>query len=93
MRPLLAPRHECHDCQGPIVFLRLDTGSVIPLDPMPNQRGNVDAMRIGQQLHGHVISAAKPHEDRYTRMIPHAATCPERKGPAPAQPTPDLPLF
>lgn len=94
MRPLLTPRTECKECANPIVFARLDTGKLIPLDPMPNDRGNVAVMRIGNQLHGYVISAKHPHTDaRYQRAIPHAATCPERKGPAKASPDPDPVLF
>ena len=44
MRPLLPPRTECKECANPIVFARLDTGRLIPLDPMPNPRGNVAVM-------------------------------------------------
>ena len=93
-RPLLPPRAECKECANPIVFARLDTGKLIPLDPMPTGRGNVAVMKIGNQLHGYVISAAHPFQDaRYQRAMPHAATCPDRKGPEKAKPEPDPSLF
>lgn len=96
-RPPVPPRHECRDCAAPIVFARLDSGKAIPLDPMPNPRGNVACQLIAGRLHGHVLSETRPYPygnlTDAVRMTPHAATCPERKGPAKAKPVPDAPLF
>lgn len=85
---------DCRECCDPIVFVQLDTGKRIPCNPIPNERGNVAARVIGHNLHGFVITADKQPGPFYTfRMLPHFATCTERKGPEPAKPVPDDPLF
>lgn len=93
-RPLLHQYAECNECCNPILFVQLDTGKRIPVDPMPNTRGNVAAMRIGNNLHGYVVQrGVLTISDRYTLHMPHAATCPERPGPAAPKTSPDSPLF
>ena len=95
-RPLLSRYAECSECCNPILFVLLNTGKRIPVDPMPNPRGNVAAMRIGHNLHGFVLSATHPdHRAPYVLHMPHHATCPERPGPKAAKPArePDPSLF
>ena len=94
-RPLLSRYAECSECCNPILFVILNTGKRIPVDPMPNPRGNVAARRIGNNLHGHVIGNALAVEPPYLAHMPHAATCPDRKGPQATKtsPEPDPLLF
>ena len=71
---------ECALCHDPIVWITLDTGSRMPLDPLPldelDPRGNVAARVIGGRLHGWVISREHPLDPLMLKMRPHAATCP-----------------
>ena len=78
MRPTRppVPLAECRDCGLPIVFVKLDTGKAIPVNPYPDtERGNVAARLLGRNLHGYVISRDHPADPLHLRMIPHAATC------------------
>lgn len=75
---------ECRDCADPIVFAQLDTGSRIPLNPLPNGAGNVAVRLVGGALHGYVIADAKPYRPDHDRMMPHAATCRSRPAREPA---------
>lgn len=89
---------ECRDCASPITFATLDTGSRIPLNPLPNAAGNVAVRLVGGALHGYVIADAKPYRPDHDRMMPHAATCRSRPARIPEQRTPsdvetDDPLF
>lgn len=100
-RPQRRPRgrlSECRDCADPIVFALLDTGSRIPLNPLPDPAGNVAARAVGGRIYGYVVSASKPLRVDHTAMMPHAATCrsrprPQPATPAPLPPEPDTPLF
>lgn len=88
------PLAECRDCAAPIVFVQLDSGGVMPVNPGPNpERGNVACRVVGGRLHGFVVSrdrAAGPLDS--WRMTPHAATCEARKRPE--KPTaPDDPVL
>jgi len=85
---------ECRDCAAPIRFVRLDTGSLLPVDPLPHDTGNVAARLCGNRLVGFVIS--KDHHpgplDSF-RLVPHHATCEARKKPTTPKPPPDPALF
>lgn len=82
---------ECKDCHLPIRFVRLDNGGVMPVNPRPDNHGNVAAWRVGHELHGHVVSRSNPIRPRMDLWMPHAATCVERQ-PAP-KPEPPPTLF
>lgn len=85
----------CRACGAPIRFVRLDTGRALPVNPVPNPRGNVSAHIAGGRLHGFVISRDKQPGplDSY-RMVPHHATCEERTRPeSKPKPEPDPALF
>jgi len=89
---------ECRDCADPIVFVSLDTGSRIPVQPRPNPAGNVAARPTAGRLYGYVVAAAKPLRPGYELRLPHAAVCrsrPRREPAATPQPAPepDQPLF
>lgn len=73
------PLADCRACAAPIRFVHLDTGKAMPVDPIPNARGNVAARRIGSKLHGYVISATHPMDPMFLRMVPHYATCEEQQ--------------
>lgn len=66
----------CDRCDGMIVFVKLDTGGTMPVDPVPVPDGNVAAKRWpDKKLRGHVISAARPLDDGQQRYRPHFASC------------------
>lgn len=82
---------KCHGCRAPIVFVRMLAGNVMPVDPAPDDLGNVIARRTpgGALLEGRVLGdkrAATP--PGLVRLMPHWATCsnPPRRKPAPETP-------
>lgn len=72
---------DCRDCAGPIRFVKLDNGTALPVDPMPNPDGNVCAQRVAGRLIGYVTSHDHGPDPRLLRMMPHAATCENRTKP------------
>jgi len=90
---------ECQLCGAPIRFVRLPTGSLIPVNPQPGEDGNVcaDAIAYGAyvRLEGWVVSREHPAREGTLRFTPHYATCEEagrtrRKDRPPAEPEPTL---
>lgn len=82
---------ECRACHEPIRFVKLDTGSIIPVNPRPApDNGNVAAQLVGGRLIGHVIAHDKPARAAQPfRFRPHFATCEnlparQQSDPAPA---------
>lgn len=89
-----AKLYECRLCQEPIVFARLDTGNAMPLNPVPDARGNVAVHMAGGSLHGFVISRDRGPGVTDQRMVPHYATCKEQRTTPPSETRqPDEPLF
>lgn len=86
-RPPIPPRSECRDCAFPILFVKVGK-SLIPVNPLPDDKGNVAAMVIGSSLHGYVLSKTQPWRAPYLLMMPHHATCEavERKASPPDDP-------
>lgn len=80
----------------PIRFVRITTTDrAMPINPLPDQTGNVAARITGGRLVGFVISRDnRPGPLDPLRFMPHAATCEARKKPS-TTPTPaaDEPLF
>jgi len=91
-RPL-AKLHECRLCHEPIVFCRLDNGKAMPLNPLPDSRGNVAVHLAGGNLHGFVISRDRLPGPVDQRMVPHYATCEKQRTPIKPARQPDEPLF
>jgi hypothetical protein len=89
----------CRDCGARVVFVRMvATDRQMPVDPIPVADGNVCARRIGNRLHGYVISEDKPANPSMERYAAHFGTCQDRQDrrePKPAPPEPpalfDLP--
>lgn len=85
---------ECRDCHEPIRFVRLNTGSLIPVNPRENPSGSVAASINAMGLVGFVISKDhRPGPLTPYRFMPHAATCSERKPEPKAAPDPDESLW
>jgi hypothetical protein len=90
-KKLGVPLAECRTCAEPIRFVRLDTGKAMPVNPLPDPRGNVTASVIMGRLAGFVISEEHQPRPGAMRFVPHFATCEERKkkakadGPSPAE--------
>lgn len=90
-----APLAECRGCHLPIRFVRLDTGKALPVNPRPNDAGNVAARIQGGRLTGFVISRDhRPGPLDPFRFMPHHATCEAlaKKKPStpPTEPEPAL---
>jgi len=95
---------ECRACADPIRFVRLDSGSLMPVNPKPGATGTVCARLVmslssavgGKELRGYVISRERPADPSWPyRFVVHHATCSERTpaaAPKPA-PAPDPALF
>lgn len=66
---------KCRRCEAQMLFVRLDTGRSIPVDPIPDPTGNVAARRDGRGLVGHVVSKDHPVEDGQQLYRPHIAAC------------------
>ncbi len=88
---------ECRNCQDPIRFVKLNTGSALPVNPKPGETGNVAAGLYQGRLVGYVLSAENgPRASHPYRFVPHYATCEhelarKRKPTAPAvEPDPSL---
>jgi hypothetical protein len=67
----------CDRCDATLSFVKLDTGSTLPVNPTPDPTGNVAAHRVGARLVGYVISLEKPMRDGFTLYRPHFADCPK----------------
>lgn len=81
----------CDECGARIVFVIMTaTGKRVPVDPIPVDDGNVCARRIGNNMHGYVISKDHPPSPAFTRFAAHFGTCPDRERPEP-KPTPAPP--
>ena len=67
----------CRYCHGTIIFVRLDSGKPIPVEPIPSpDKGNVAAQRLPSgRLTGYVISRDKPLREGFERYLPHQANC------------------
>lgn len=86
---------QCHDCGARVVFVKMTyTGKRLPVDPLPVADGNVCARRVGNYLHGWVISAEHPAgvPPIYQRYVAHHATCADRPPPK-EKPEPPPALF
>ena len=91
-----APLAECKDCHLPIRFVWITkTQRAMPVNALPDERGNVAAHIAGGRLTGFVISRDhRPGPLDPLRFMPHAATCEAKQRPS-TTPTPaaDEPLF
>lgn len=90
------PMRDCHGCAAPIRFVVVGTlgggESILPVNPLPDPRGNVFARRIGARLHGYVLSEGHGPDPNFLRFMPHAASCtdPPKPGPVPEEAQPGL---
>lgn len=87
----------CRDCGLPIAWVTLLSGRVMPVEPVPDARGNVMARwRLGRLLDGMVRPVGMSTPPGWERYMPHKATCPELNSggggrPAPATVTGEQP--
>lgn len=66
----------CFSCGATIEFVSLEGSSrVMPIDPVPDDRGNVAVVRRGRKLIGYVVSKAWPWKQPYVLHMPHRASC------------------
>lgn len=66
---------KCRRCEAQILFVRLDTGRSIPVEPIPDPTGNVAARRDAGFLVGHVVAKDHPVEDGQQLYRTHFAAC------------------
>lgn len=71
----------CRDCHGTIRFILTEAGKPMPVEPIPDKRGNVAARKLstGDYAGGRVIKSATSRDALiaagYSIFIPHFATC------------------
>jgi hypothetical protein len=67
---------KCRDCSVAIKFVRIaPKGRMMPIDPVPDEDGNVVARLVGGSLAGHVLTKGEEVPEGWQRYMPHAATC------------------
>lgn len=86
---------ECRDCHLPIRFVLIETtGRPMPINPLPDEKGNVCARIAGGRLVGFVQSNdRRPGPLDPFRFMPHAATCEALKKPSKPAPPSDEALW
>jgi hypothetical protein len=66
------------------VWVRAESGKQMPIDPMPNPRGNIVAVAAGDGgARARVLNTSMQADPAYAGrdlFMPHAATCPELAG-------------
>ncbi|GAA0189681.1 hypothetical protein GCM10008944_01370 [Cytobacillus oceanisediminis] len=62
-------------CRRPVKYVLLPTGKRMPVDPVPDEDGNVAARLVGRQLTGHVLRRGEDVPDGWQRFMPHQALC------------------
>ena len=68
---------KCRRCGYPIRFVKIaGTGSLLPVNPAPDDDGNVLARTAAGNLHGHVRRKGEALPDGWHIYMPHHATCP-----------------
>lgn len=70
----------CRGCGAEIIFVKLDTGKIIPIDPEPdNEAGNICAAAFPGREHwaGFTMAAWRMIPDGWQRYRTHFATCPK----------------
>lgn len=69
----------CSRCSAPLKFVKMRTGKAMPVDPIPDDLGNVLARpdTVGRLVDGHVKPTDPPCEvpAGYRRYMPHWSTC------------------
>lgn len=83
----------CRGCGRPVRWSTTEAGNAMPLDPEPDDTGNVVArLGGGPGWWSRIPNADRPQRDTERRFMPHVATCPNPplrpappRPPAPAQ--------
>lgn len=92
----MATTSVCKDCHGTMRWVRMRTGSAMPVEPIPDDRGNVAALRgtNGQLIDGQVIKKGTDHDALriagYQIFLPHKAVCGGGRDPRPRADQPGL---
>jgi hypothetical protein len=59
-----------------MLWVRMPSGRLMPCDPVPDDAGNVAAMRDGRGVWvGHVLTKDERPAPFEKRLMPHVATC------------------
>jgi hypothetical protein len=70
----------CHYCNAQVLWVVLDTGARMPVEPIATPKGNVAVLRTSAGLVGYVIARHKPLSEGYDTYMPHKAVCKPEKG-------------
>lgn len=66
----------CRACRATILWVRMPSGKLMPCNPVPDDEGNVAAMRDARGVWvGHVLRKAERTAPYEKRLMPHVATC------------------
>lgn len=80
----------CRDCGKPVIFARTEAMAWQPLNPEPDEHGNVHAYEVGPgNWLARSVKPGTPAVPPDFLMMPHAATCAGKKAaPAPGRSLP-----
>jgi hypothetical protein len=93
-RPIFPPwspagRRGCPDCGDPVEYAVLDVYPTLRTHPeriaierRVNATGTIAVRWIGDQLHGHRITAQYPPGDGFVTVVEHRVVCSEQAPPA-----------
>ena len=87
----------CRRCPAAILFVRMRSGKAMPVDPWPDDRGNIAALPTGPKTYtdGRYLAKGESLAEGEVRLMPHWGTCGHNpagvKGrPRPPEPAPSL---
>lgn len=67
----------CRTCALPLAFVRMESGTLMPINPGPNPDGTVAGRKQGARLvRGYIITADRPLLPGWTPFQAHWAICP-----------------
>lgn len=79
----------CRECRGELWFVRLDSGTTIPVEPMLTTDGPLAAQRAaGKFVRGYWLTATVGLRPGFVRLQPHSTACSKGRRPA-RRPSPD----
>lgn len=88
--------HTCRACWGPLRWIQMESGRMVPVDPVPTPRtGDVAARPTGTNRYaaGYLLTERRPLRDGFVRFDSHRRTCDMRRRPKSAPKATPTPLF
>lgn len=72
------PAPTCRRCGATLRFIQMDSGKVMPVNPIPDRTGTVAARKVGDRwAAGYIVtSGSSPLKPGFTLFRAHWADCP-----------------